>query len=136
VDFKSLTFHGCDIKEYYAVQGLLNYFNLLNGPTNKAYIRHFWVRASVYDREASELEEQEKILIDPTLAGKSREEMGLEPFTCTKIRSSLMGVPVYISEEIIAYVLGVEAMGQYSGFEIPNPKTSSWNEVVNKTLFN
>jgi len=92
VDFKSLTFHGCDVKEYYVVQGLLNYFNLLNGPTYKALIRHFWVRASVYDREASELEEQEKILIDPTLAGKSREEMGLEPFTCTKIRSSLMGV--------------------------------------------
>jgi len=49
VGFKSLTFHGCDIKEYYAVQGLLNYFNLLNGPTYKALIRHFWVRASVYD---------------------------------------------------------------------------------------
>ena len=72
VDFKSLTFHGCDIKVYYAVQGLLNYFNLLNRPTYKALIKHFWVRASVYDREASELEEQEEILIDPTLAGKSR----------------------------------------------------------------
>ena len=43
---------------------------------------------------------------------------------------------MYISEEIIAYVLGVEASGQYSGIEIPNPKTSSWNEVVNKTMFN
>jgi len=62
--------------------------------------------------------------------------MGLEPFTCTEIRSSLMGVPVYISKEIIAYVLGVEASGQYSGIDIPNPKTSSWNDVVNMTLFN
>jgi len=68
VDFKSLTFNGCEIKEFYAVQGLLNYFNLLNGPIYKALIRHFWVRASMYDREVSELEEQEKILIDPTLA--------------------------------------------------------------------
>jgi len=62
--------------------------------------------------------------------------MGLEPFTCTKIRSSLMGVLVYVSEEINAYVLEVEASGKYSGIEISNPKTSPWNEIVNKTLFN
>ena len=62
--------------------------------------------------------------------------MGLELFTCTEIRSNLMGIPVHISEEIIAYVLGVEATGIYSGIEIPNPKTSSWNDVVNMTLFN
>jgi len=28
----------------------------------------------------------EKVLIDPSLAGKSREEMGLEPFMVTEIR--------------------------------------------------
>jgi len=33
-----------------------------------------------------------KILIDPPLAGKSREEMGLEPFVDPEIRSSIMGV--------------------------------------------
>jgi len=47
-----------------------------------------------------------------------------------------MGVLMYISEEIIVYVLGVEASGKYSGIKIPNSKTSSWNEIVNKTLFN
>ncbi len=62
--------------------------------------------------------------------------MGLEPFKGTEIRSSVMGVPVVISEEIIAYVLGVEASGQYYGIEIPNPKNSTWNDVVNKALFN
>ena len=41
------------------------------------------------------------MLIDPSLAGKSREEMGLEPFVDTKIRSSIMGVTVFISQEII-----------------------------------
>jgi len=65
VDFKSITFHGCDIKEYYAVQGLMNYFKMLNGPTYKALIRHFWVRASVYDKKASEEEEKEMILLYP-----------------------------------------------------------------------
>ena len=48
-------------------------------------VRHFWVRAQVYDRQAAQLEMDEKILIDPSLKGKTREKMGLEPFTCTKI---------------------------------------------------
>jgi len=47
----------------------------------------------------------EKVLIDLTLAGKTREEMGLEPFTCTEIRSSIMGIPVFISQEVIGYVI-------------------------------
>ena len=46
-------------------------------------IRHLWVRAHVYDKKAAKVEMDEKVLIDPSLAGKSREEMGLEPFTCT-----------------------------------------------------
>jgi hypothetical protein len=86
VDFESLAFHGCDIKGYYEAQGLMPYFNMLNGPTYRTLVKQFWVRASVYDKAASEVEEQEKILIDPTLKGKTREEMGLEPFRCTKIR--------------------------------------------------
>ncbi len=114
----------------------MNYFKMLNGPTYKTLIRYFWVRASVYDKEASEEEEREKVLIDSTLARKSREEMGLEPFKQTEIRSSVMGIPVYISKDIIACVIGVEATGKYSGIEIHNSKTSSWNDLVNKTLFN
>jgi len=112
VDIASLAYHGCDIQKLYETQGLMNYFNMLNGPTYKTLIRYFWVRASVYDKEASVDEEREKILIDPSLAGKSREEMGLEPFKRTEIRSSVMGIPVHISEETIAYVLGTEATGK------------------------
>jgi hypothetical protein len=55
------------------------------------------VRASVYDRNDAKEEETKKVLIDPTLEGKTREEMGLEPFKCTEIRSSVMGIPVFIS---------------------------------------
>jgi len=61
--------------------------------------------------------------------------MGLEPCTGTEIRSSVMGVPIQITEEIIAFVLGVEATGKYSGIDIPNPKKSPWNNIVNNTLF-
>ena len=72
VDFESLAYHGCDIKRFYEVQGLMNYFSMLNGPTYKTLVRHFWVRASAYDKAASKLEEQEKLLIDPSLKGKTR----------------------------------------------------------------
>ena len=33
VDFISLAHHGCDIISYYEAQGLMDYFNMLNGPT-------------------------------------------------------------------------------------------------------
>jgi hypothetical protein len=52
----------------------MEYFKMLNGPTYKTLVRQFWVRAHVYDRNATKLEETEKILIDPTLEGKTRED--------------------------------------------------------------
>jgi len=73
VDFISLAHHGCDIRSYYEAQGLIDYFYMLNGPTYENLVWHFWVRAHVYDKKASKLEETEKILIDHTLEGKSRE---------------------------------------------------------------
>jgi hypothetical protein len=97
VDFTSLAHHGCDISSYYEAQDLMNYFTMLKGPTYEALVRHFSVRASVYDKEAYEIEEKEKILLNPSLAGKTREEIGLEPFKCVQIRSSVMGIPVFIS---------------------------------------
>jgi len=97
VDFTSLAYHGCNMKEYYEAQDLISYFDMLNCLTYMNLIRNFWVRAHVYDRKTAQLEMDEKVLIDPTLAGKTREEMGLEPFTCTKIRSSIMGIHVFVS---------------------------------------
>jgi hypothetical protein len=104
VDFESLAFHGCDIKGYYEAQGLMPYFKMLNGPTYKALVKHFWVRASVYDKDASKAEEKQKVLIDPSLAGKTRAEMGLEPYIGIETRSSVLGIPVFIAEWQIASV--------------------------------
>jgi len=47
------------------------------------------------------LEEDEKVLIDPSLQGKTTVEMGLKEFTRTEIRSIIMGIPVTINEEVI-----------------------------------
>jgi len=57
VDFISLAHHGCDISSYYEAQGLMDYFNMLNGPTFENLVRHLWVRAHVYDKKGAKLEE-------------------------------------------------------------------------------
>jgi len=59
------------------------------------------------------MEEHEKVLIDPSLEEKTREQLGLKPFICTKIRSSIMGIPITISEEVIARAIRREAEGSY-----------------------
>jgi len=135
VDFTSLAYHGYNIKEFYEAQNLLHYFDMMYGPTYVYFIRHFWVRAFVYDKHVAKLEMEEKVLIDPSLAGKSREEMGLEPFVDTEIRSSIMGVPVFISQEIIAYVIGRTSEGSFKD-GLDNNKKSPWNEIVNQTMYN
>jgi len=53
VDFISLAHHGCELRDIYQAQDLQDYFRMLNGPTYLSLVRHFWVRAQVYDRKAS-----------------------------------------------------------------------------------
>jgi len=135
VDFMSLAHHGCELRDIYHAQDLDDYFGMLNGPTYMNLVRHFWVRSQVYDRKAAQMEMDEKVLIDPSLQGKTREEMGLEPFRCTEIRSNIMRIPVFISEAVISLVIRRASEGRFvSGLD--NNKTSPWNDVVNKTMFN
>jgi len=108
---------------------------MLNGPTYTNLIRNFWVRAHVYDKKAAQQEMDKKMLIDPSLAGKSREEMGLEPFTCTEIKSSIIGVPTFIFQKVIAYVIRRASEGSFKD-GLGNNKKSPWNEIVNQTMFN
>jgi len=135
VDFISLAYHGCELRGYYHAQDLDDYFGMLNGPTYVNLVRHFWDRSEIYDCKAAKSEEQEKILIDPTLEGKTREELGLKPFTCTEIRSSIMGIPITITEEVIPRTNRRTAEGYFKE-GLDNNKTSPWNDVVNQTMFN
>jgi len=84
-------------------------------------------------KHAAKLEESEKILIDPTVEGKTREKMGLEPFVATEIRASIMGVPVFINQEIIAYVIWRASKGNFKE-GLDNNKKSPWNDIVNEPL--
>ena len=133
VDLLSLAHHGCDLRSIYQAQDLMEYFSMLNGPTYLTLVRHFWVQAEIYDLKASQLEMEEKILIDPSLQGKTREEMGLEPFRQEEVRSSIMGLSVVISVDTIAGVIRRASEGRFVyGL---NNKKSSWIPVVNRTLY-
>ena len=104
-------------------------------PTCENLVRHFWVRASIYDKNAAKQDMDEKILIDPSLAGKSREETGLELFVDPENRSSIMGIPMFISQAVISYVMRRVSEGNFKD-GLDNNKKSHWNDTANETMFN
>jgi len=53
------------------------------------------------------------ILIDPSLEGKTREVLGLKKFIRTEIRSNIMGIPITITEEVIARACRRNAEGAF-----------------------
>lgn len=99
VDFISLKVYGVDLSDYLLVQDLDGYFGMLNGPTYEYLVKYFWVRAEIYDKFAAKQEENEKVLLDPNMKGKTREDKGFKPFTRTEIRSNLMGIQVSVQWE-------------------------------------
>jgi len=76
-------------------------------------VKDFWVRAEVYDVEAAKEEEIKAVINDPSLRGKTRQEMGLKSFRQTEIRSSVMGIPITITEEVIAKACRVAANNRF-----------------------
>jgi hypothetical protein len=92
VDFESLKVNNFDLKGYFEAQGWMDYFDMLNGDIYPTLVNDFWLRAEVFDSEEARNELQEKIAEDPlNNKGKSRSELGLESFTSTVIKSSVMG---------------------------------------------
>lgn len=83
VDFASLLHNDVDVSSYLRRKDLDTYFRVLNVPTYEELVKNCWVKAEVYDKEASKLEEIHKINGDSSLEGKSRAEMGLNEFTRT-----------------------------------------------------
>jgi hypothetical protein len=106
---------------------------MLDGPSYENLVKHFGVRVEVYDKYAAKAEEDHMVLLNPDLKGKSRAEMGLKEFTRTEIGSSIMGIPITITEEVIGKACRrkIEGAFQWS----LNKKTSEWIPVVKQTLF-
>ena len=102
VDFSSLKRNKVDMDALISAQKMAGYFQMLNGPTYVNLVKEFWVRAEVFDVDSAKAQEREAVSRNPSLKGKSRKEMGLEPFHGLEIKSAVMGIPVSITEGVIA----------------------------------
>jgi len=133
VDFASLERNEMNMNALMAAQQMFPYFDMLNGPTFEKLVKDFWVRAEVYDLEAAKTEELQAVTKDPSLRGKTRKEMGLEPFRHTEIRSSVMGIPITITEEVIAKACRVAPTGRFLwNVRRSHPLLDSYQGVVLK----
>jgi len=133
VDFASLKRNAMDLESLIAVQEMFPYFEMLNGPTYVTLVKDFWVRAEVYEVDAAKEEELKAVIKDPSLRGKTRKEMGLESFRQTEIRSSVMGIPITVTKEVIAKACKVTATGRYIWNTNKNhPLLDSYKGVVLK----
>jgi len=131
VDFASLNRNGINMDALMAAQQMFPYFDMLNGPTFVKLVKDFWVRAEIYDVEAAKAEELQAVTRDPSLRGKTRKEMGLEPFRQTEIRSAVMGIPITIIEEVIAKACRIAPTGRFLWNVSRNhPLLESYKSVV------
>jgi len=133
VDFASLKRNEMDLESLIPVQEMLPYFDMLNGPTYVTLVKDFWTMAEVYDVEAALDEEDKAMIRNPSLRGKTRQEMGLDSFRQTEIRSTVMGIPIIITEEVIAKACRVAPTGRFLwNITRKHPLISSYTSVVLK----
>ena len=133
VDFASLKRNRMNLDALMVAQQLFPYFNMLNGLTYVKLVKDFLVRAEVYDLDAAKVEELQAVARDPSLRGKTRKEMGVEPFRQTEIRSAVMGIPITITEEVIAKACRVAPTGRFLWNVSRNhPLLESFKSVVLK----
>jgi hypothetical protein len=132
IDFESLRANGKDIAHLFMDQGWNNYFEMLNGWIYYDLIRNFWVKAYVFEEEASKEEVRKLIKDKPALKGKSRTQLGLPPFRGTEIRSNLLGMHVVITQAHIAKLLGLDNKGE----NVYNYKIGKmYKEAIEQDLF-
>ena len=71
VDFKSFKVKEYPLKDYFEAHGLLDFFDLLNGPTFPYLVKDFWVRDKVFNEGAVAIEEIQNIAEIKDFKGKS-----------------------------------------------------------------
>jgi hypothetical protein len=112
VDFESLMVNGFPtIKELFERQGLMYYFDIVNGPTYTELVKEFWMKAHVITRK-SYTEVVEKMKKEkPELREKSPADMGLRPFLGLEVESVVAGLKIYIRMEHIYEALKLSSGG-------------------------
>ncbi|MCH95931.1 disease resistance protein, partial [Trifolium medium] len=102
VDFESLKANNFDVEELFLNQG--------------------WKRMEV----------EQVVLKDPSLQGKTREQMGLKEYKGTKIRSNIAGLDVTITKAHFAKLLSLEDKGK----KISDYKNEVYyREAIKKELY-
>jgi hypothetical protein len=97
VDFESLRVNGfSEIKDRFERQGMLYYFDVMNGPTYSDLVKEFWMKASIITKDIYNERIKELIRKRPELEGKTPKEMGLRPYVSTEIESFVAGFRVSI----------------------------------------
>jgi len=113
VDFASLKRNGVDMEALISTQKMFEYFQMINGPTYVNLVKEFWIRAEVCDVESAKSQESQVVSRNSSLKGKSRKEMGLEPFNGLEIKYAVMGIPVSIIEGVIAKACRMAPEGRF-----------------------
>jgi hypothetical protein len=109
VDFTSLKKYKVNMEGLIETQKLSEYFKMLNGPTYVNLVKDFWLKAEVYN------EKPVKVAGKQAGSKKGKMEIELNPtsFSSLEIRSEVMGIPVTITEEIIAKACRMNAEGRF-----------------------
>ncbi|MCI00907.1 hypothetical protein A2U01_0021931, partial [Trifolium medium] len=132
VDFESLKANDFDVEELFINQGWKRYFDMLNGPIFTKMVKEFWMKSKVYDDLSARVEKEQIVLKDPSLKGKSREEMGLKAYNGTEIRSVIAGLDITITKAHFARLLCLEDRGK----KIYDYKSKlHYREVIKKELY-
>ncbi|MCH86884.1 cullin-like protein, partial [Trifolium medium] len=108
VDFESLKVNDFDVEELFLNQGWKRYFEMLNSPIFTNLVKEFWMKSKVYDDLAARMEEEQVVLKNPSLKGKTRDQMGLKAYNGTKIRSNIAGLDFTITKAHFAKLLSLE----------------------------
>ncbi|MCH79291.1 hypothetical protein A2U01_0000037 [Trifolium medium] len=137
VDFESLRVNNYNLQGYFRNQEWMDYFEMLNGDVYPTLVKDFWLRAEVFDSEAARKELQEKIEEDPdNNKGKTRAQLGLEPFSGTIIRSSVMGLKARITRSDFAQLLNVPNAGKFLvDTDKGKSKVTKYRDEIKELLF-
>jgi hypothetical protein len=129
VDFASLKKYEVDMEALVEAQKLSEYFKMLNGPTYENLVKDFWVRAEVHTVKDAKAEDKQVVSKKPSLKGKMGKEKDPKPVSGLKIRSAVMGIPITITEEVIAKACRVVSEGRFKN----NVKR---DDILLKSYFN
>ncbi|KAK2395387.1 hypothetical protein QL285_057128 [Trifolium repens] len=112
VDLDGLRVNGfANVVNLFKRQGLEYYFDLLNGPTYTEMVKEFWMKATVINKDVYVQRIRNMIEENPELQGKTPEQMGLKPFTSTKIESFVAGFRISIRVCNICEALKIDSGG-------------------------